>query len=300
MKTKLSIFILVSALTFFCGQEVLAQDQGSNAARSFGLLDQVVKVQEIPKSSFVLQEAGLGVVHRYDATSVEAGLIESDDLYTDLHFGSVVTIPSLTKATNSHYVFLLHANGSFFATPVNKWTQDQVTQSKKLPQELRQGMQEELLVLHEGEIEQNDLAIELEGLRARASKTIDVKNLVTLSSDIQYLSILNAEKRISYQFLKKAVEKGADIPDPQESNQLRIELAHQLKSTAEATAMADRLAQQKQKAALANVRQQVALIREMKRYKLKALAQEVLRLRVRRKDLEEKLYGQALSEQDEF
>ena len=138
-------------------------------------------------------------------------------------------------------------------------------------------------------LELSALDRELQELRERASKLIDVDALVAAKMELEILRHQLEEKRNVVNRLLSVVEIARELPETPELYSLQRELQTQLKDAAKVSALADRLNTRRRQAAVASFKSKVALVRKMREYEPEALAKRVLELRNRRAKLERQL-----------
>lgn len=292
------VFCLMIAAAALAGDLAVARsdDAGSpDAASGTGrsAVDQFVSVPFEPQSVYLLLEKRLGSLEEYPARYLRRETFtKSGAAPGELYIGAQVPYAGASREPEDvRYTFFMRgAEMSFAATPIRTWTQEAFTSNMATTDALR-----EECVRTEHEIAQRraESAVfegELKGLRDQASKIAGIDEIIDLKMELARLKGFGDQKAAEKERLKAllAEGRGQQAEDPK-IDVLRQELSANLRDTARMTAMADRLKSRRREAARTTVEKKLSLVREMSRYNPETLAQEVLKLRAKRKDLEAKL-----------
>lgn len=282
------LLAIVLLSPIICVEFASSQELG----KSFGVIDQVTTAGFLPVSLFILEESPGGSIRQFRADFVP---YESDkqDSATSLRLlvGAVVPIPQGSSANSviRHTFFLASKDSSFAATEVKKWTIGELIQnsvSEKVLQEQTRNEQQTARGLRN---ESLLLTQKLAKLREDAVGIVDLDEIV--SARIQKRALEQEIQKNSHEVerLDHLVEYGRELEDPDWIDDYRQQLTIHLQEAAKVTAVADRLDQRRREAAVQRFLQKVSLVEGMGNADPRALAQEVLQLRRKRRELENRL-----------
>ena len=125
--------------------------------------------------------------------------------------------------------------------------------------------------------------------REAASKIAGVDDLIDLKTELASLKGFDDRKAAELDRLREMVKRGRFSPEPESADQLRMQLSQQLRDAARVTADADRMGMSQRESATANYRRKIELVKQAEGVNAEELAQDVLVLRKRRRELEARL-----------
>lgn len=297
MKVKHLLYCVL--LLFACN--VNAQDIVEEKADDIGIISELVEVSFIPARATLLVVNQDEKIEKYRAefVSVES-LAESQRIYV----GGRISINRKELIDNALLVtFIFEGNNSeMAATPVKSWKIDSIKRNSKSIEQLSEGSEiiKEKIVAAQAQMAQLDRRSK--DLRDIVSQIAGVEEIVKLKSELEAIEARVIDLKVDKKRLQSLTATAKRRPEVDDIDILRRELNVHLTEAAKATALADRLTKRKQKAALQDIQEKMAAIKETAHEDPKALARLALELRAERKKLEihlgEKNVGSA--EQDEF
>ncbi len=259
---------------------------------SRGAIDQLVSIGFEPIDVFLLKEAGVGKVKKYPAAFVSAAKHTGEDARAEgLLVGTQLPMQDLDQRAPKPYFsfFLLGKDGMFAATPVRNWSRAKIIENAKSEQVLKVEIEEMRRERIQVGSETERIESDLRALRDRASRVAGIDELISLKTEVSRLKSFGEENTADRKQLKHLLNLAQMRKEPEGIDERRFALSQDLREVALLTADADRLSRQRQSAAEATVQDKLALLRETASSDPTALAQEVVRLRTRRKELERRL-----------
>lgn len=256
-----------------------------------GIIDQVVTLAFEPYSMLVLQETAPGVVEQYRAAAVQLDRSRDDDSSgRRFIIGAPVPLSAASRAARRNFTFFLAGrDSSFAATEVKTWDAPTLRENSPTAAEMQQQIQDLHAELKVYRVKALSLEERLNQLRSEASAIANINAIIELKSRIAALQASESEKEEQSRRLQVLIERGRALLDLEEVDALRHELSLHLKEAAKVTAAADRLNRRKNEAAMQSFMQKLNIVKEMERTDAKELAQEVLELRRKRREYENRL-----------
>lgn len=272
--------------------EVLsAQTEGGQ----YGILDQAIAPEFAPQGGFVLYSPVVGVVREQLAAVIPNGGGEGERQFLA---GAAVPLTGLSEDLSFTF-FLRGESGEFLASAVRTWSENTVKKNTSPLERLSSDARQMAEGVAASERELLEVDSSLKALRERASAVAGVDEIVDLKMELARLKGFGDARDQEQQRLRELIERGRTTPDPTDVDERRQELSRHLQDAARVTATAARLSARRKEAAKTTIEQKIALIKEMSGQNPEALAQELLRLRERRKALEAQLQPQS-APSDEF
>ncbi len=252
-------------------------------------IDQIVNTSFEPTSAFILENSRK--LRKFPALFMR--LSEPGQFLLAAQVGEGIAPGETTTFT----FFLKGVDGAFAATPVKSWssvaldtnsssTDTLASEADKLEAQLK-GKRQQVAGMDR----------ELRTLRAEASKIAGVDEIIDIKMDLARVKGFGEQGAAEQERLRRLIELGRAVKDPPEVSRLRGDLTLQLRDSAQKTALASRLTARKRAAGKATLEQRLQLVKEMSSYDPKALAQQVLKLRERRRALEERLSARSGEEE---
>lgn len=237
-----------------------------------GLFEQRVRVSFQPTGSFLLLSTEPGSVRSFDSAIVEGS-------------GEYLVGAPLKELGALATFFIRGKDALFAATPV-----------RRVSEVDRRSREDIATSVQELERERLDIErvigfseIKLRELRLRAMQIAGVDELIKLQTELNRLQTADKNRQAEEDRLKQLVKIARSQKDPEGIDLLRQSLSENLRDTAQATALAERLKSRKKRSALESFQEKMALIKEMSQYSREELAREILTLRARRRELERAL-----------
>ena len=137
--------------------------------------------------------------------------------------------------------------------------------------------------------EHEALQADLSDLRRQASQISEINDIVNLKMRLNSLQSAFAAKERQAERLRRLIDRGRQIEDPEGIDDRRLELSAALTEAAKVTAIADRLAKRQQDAARQTFLRKISVVQELDESNPEDLAREVLQLRKQRRELENRL-----------
>jgi hypothetical protein len=257
-------------------------------APNFGIVDQLVSVAFPPKKAFVLVAPEGGALVQMPASVVRPTGHLAEELGTNRVLAGGV-VPRDRSTGEVRFTFFLKGDeGRFAATPVRVWTRESLNRNIVDFERLASETARFERLWSERSKELEDAEAELEILRKRASEIASVEEIIDLKLELARLKGFGSSKAEEEGRLKELIERASRASSPPDIDERRGELSVHLQDAARASALQARLSRRKQAAARSSLAQKLALIKQMSSYDPQSLAQEVLKLRARRKSLERK------------
>lgn len=283
-------------------EQATVDASGVKTAGDTSFIYQTVAVPFRPLQVFLLVEASPGRVLQFSGQSV-ARYPEEEDKADRMLVAAELPLEILSKKSDAFYhtFFLVGENTQFAATPVRKWKKELFLAEESNPKAYDKKLEMLSKELKDQKDAEAALEKEFSMLREDASKIAGVSEIIDLKTRLTSLKGFEKDQTAEALRLKTLVEHGHDLKDPSGINAHYQELSVQLEEMAKATAMADRLNVRRREAARSTLKTKLDLIKRYKTIDTEALAQEVLRLRARRRSLERRAQQQSgVSESDEF
>lgn len=256
------------------------------------IISQTIGVPFKPVSAFALVESRVGEIKQYKAIAIPKPL--STNLQGNQTYLAASPIPahSLNDTANNSLrfaFFLASVNGEFAAGEVTELSYDQLKAESISIDELNQAILKYEKELPDLRTDNADLEAQLMELRDKASKIANVDDIIDLKVELENLKGFDEKKIVELDRLRALINLGRTSAEPTEADKIRTNLISQLTESAKITAFADRIANRKRDSALANYRRKVNLVKTAEGVDAETLAQEVLALRKRRRELESRL-----------
>ena len=295
MQRLLSSCSEISCKAFFCAAAMLCAAitpltvHADTLGKDFGLIDQIVSVGFEPVTLFVLQQTAEGEIRQYRAAALPlpaSGNIPSSEHELLLAAPVLITEKNLRDPSFHFTFFMASKDAAFAATVVKKWTLEELRQNSLQPSQMREEIEQLDQRLKILRVEVLNLDEKLADLRSRASQIAPIDEIIDLQMNLEGIDRTKKKKDEEILRIHELVESGRKLQDPENVDTLRQELALHLAEAAKVTALADRLDRRRQDAALQTFMNKVNLVKEMQSANPEALAQEVLRLRKKRRELE--------------
>ena len=283
-------FLLASFLLVFAPQAVFGEAP---------VIYQTISLGFSPQKSFLLVGGRSGDVQQFPAEFVRTAR-RAREQGEDIQLLVGARVPERLTEIGEQQIFftffLLGEESTFAATPVRGWNGDDLQERAATEEQIRGAMKEleKKIALKREQVSELDRS--LETMRDRASSIAGVDDIIDLKMKITRLEGYGQENNAEVERLRKLVERGREQAEPEDIYQRLQELSFHLKEAAQATAMADRLNARRQTAAKLRLRQDLALIREMREQDVTELAQEALKMRSRRRELERDLNVEIVEE----
>ena len=261
-----------------------ADEMAPAFAKGAGIVDQIISVSFEPQVYFILREAGPGVVKQYKAAALE--LHDAEPGSRKFIVGSY--IPSGTD--DFHFSFFLAAeNSAFAASEIKRWNEDDLRKNTTSTTVLEQRIAELEDKIKIKRVEAADLEEQLTGVRARASELAGVDKIIKLKTKLHNLEQTAGHDKSETERLKELTDNGRELEDPEDIDQYRKELSANLEEAAKVTAVAERLNQRKKESAKSSFMKKVELVKQMDTSDPDDLAREILQLRRKRREFENRL-----------
>ena len=270
-------------------QPLLKED---NYGTTVGVTEQIISLTFSPSTVFLLQETDLGTVRQHQALAVEFQTQpQSANETRRILAGTFVPIHSKElRDDSSHFTFFIAGEkSSFAATEIRLWTKEDLKENSLSPEAIQRAVFAIEKKLKKERILTAETRENLTLLRNRAAQIAQVDEIISLKIKAEALQRENESQAIEIARLKNLIDIGRNLEEPEEANEYQKELALHLKEAAQVTAVADRLNRRKREAALQNFTTKVNLVKEMDSVQPEALAQEILRLRKKRRELENRM-----------
>lgn len=259
---------------------------------SVGIIDQIISLSFEPQIHFVLKEIAPGVVKQYKASAVEMreDNVEAGAAKKLLVGANVPLGQTSRKANGFHFTFFLAGqDATFAASEIKRWSEAELRQNSTPLPILEERISEVENKLKLSRVEALALEEKLTALRRRASEIAEADKIIALKIEAN-----DAKQSIDHDALETArlrslIDQARDLEDPDGIDSYRQELALNLEEAAKVTAVADRLNQRKKESALRNFLKKIELVKEMDASNPSELAQQVLQLRKKRRELENRL-----------
>lgn len=271
-----------------------AETAAQNAQGKAYLLQQAVSLPASPESALVIVEVGPGTVSQFPAGFVELPTnVQNLATRKQRLLGAAVPINSLpSHQTPVQFTFFaVTKDASVSATPVKKWTSQELGANSRPTAQLKQESQQLQLDIESLRKEQTEITEQLNRQKEKASSLAGIDEIVNLKMRYAFLTSHQDEQNRTVEQLRKTIERARDQLPPADVDRRRQELSISLKETARRTAIARRLTARKQESAVAGFQKKLELIKQYEGVDAEALAREVLTLRIQRKQLQEKLRG---------
>ncbi len=262
-----------------------------------GIVDSLVELDQSPDRVSLLVEKGVGVVTEYDAWFIDYDqaviLPKSERMKFTSRFatGAAIDLPTTRKTLNYSFV-LSDEELPLAATPVINSSIEAISDNTQLLGDLQLEVVDANKELLEqvSLIEQREL--ELETLRNKVSKISEVEGIVDLRMQLSELESFNIDdsKILSEQErLSQLISHARTLENPPGLTTLRKDLGEQLKEAAKVSSIAERLDSRKRKAAINRLKYKISLVRSARGVDISALSRQVITLRRKRKEVENKL-----------
>ena len=265
----------------------------ADSAGNWGIIEQTISVPFRPVSVFALIANKKGKVEQYHAVAVPmtpgATEVEVGQMVT---VGSVVPVPAgIDKDEVFHYTFFLASlNGEFAATEIKSWSWKELqanSQDADVLEHQRDQLEKEIPPQRDANAK---LELRVNQLRDQASKIAGVDDILDLKSELASLQGVDGKKKVTeFQRINELVKAGRATPEPLGADDMRQNLASQLRQVSITTAEVDRLGTSRHDSAVSEYRRKLAMAKEADSADPQALAQEILALRKQRKELEGRL-----------
>lgn len=260
--------------------------------KEVGIVEQIVTTTFKPLTVFVLKETNLGEVKQFHAEAVR--FTQQKDQQNDAEeiiVGAPVSVQdSALRESTFHFTFFIAGEDSAFAaTEIKKWSEEDLKNSSVSLAQLSLGISELDEELKKKRVQSIDSQGKLAELRNKAYEIAQVNDIIKLKLELEHLGREKDRLATEAERLKALIEIGREQEDPQGVDEYRQQLALHLKEAAQVTALADRLNRRKREAALQNFKTKLKLVKEMDATNPQTLAQEILRLRKKRRELENRL-----------
>lgn len=254
-----------------------------------GILQQAIVVPFEPVSIYALQEVGPGTVKQYRAVSYTPG-----DAKAPPGSNVALTVGAPVRrgadANDSgvfHFTFFVTGlEGQFAATEMKAWTWKKLVENTLPFSVMEREIEIDQRSVAALEQSSNDVEAKLAQLREQASKIAEVDELIDLKMELSNTKGFDEKKLDEITRLRRLAELGRTIGDVSAVDEMRVQLSTQLAEAAKTTALSDRLNRSKRDAAAASYRRKLEIIRRNEGIDQQELAQEILQLRRRRKELE--------------
>ena len=190
--------------------------------------------------------------------------------------------------------------GKFSGFPVHTVSNDDCLRKTVGISALRE--QSETIEQQVKDLEQNSLILDqrLKELRDKVSVLVGADKIIQVRSEVAANKGRVSDLTIDKQRLERLISQSKTMPEMEDVDILRRELSVHLQEAAKATATADRLNKRKKEAAMHEIQNNVALIKETNQDNPQDLARMALELRAERKRLEMRLGSSASESQNEF
>jgi len=281
-------FAVYSALLIIAA---LGQNASADPA-SFGVIEQTISVPFRAVSVYALVETTVGQIRQYRAKAVPAAIGAKEiEAGQAVLVGAVIPIPpnAAPDAVFHFSFFATGVNGDFAATDIQSLTWKALETSGYQIETLK----EETARLENSLPAQREENLKLENqlsqLRDQAAKIAGVDDLIDLKSELDSLKGSDEKKSVEVDRIKLLAKLGFEAADPKNSDALLMDLGGQLRLAAKVTAEADKVGTNRKGSVEAEYRRKLDLVRRMEGVDPQSLAQQVLNLRKRRKDLEARL-----------
>lgn len=294
MLFSLALFMSALSLNYFLHPACALGQDGDELSSdgAYSLVDNVVTIDITPAKVIVLQEPQLGLVQQYDGEFSYFSQSESKEMSSHQLLASARVLWNFGhdyKAPQK-FVFLFYdSKGHFAATPVASWSYEQAKEHALT----EKGVKEEISILQQDiELAQNEVAsldVQLEELRERAASIAEVDKIVDLKVELAQLTSPEEEEEMEFDRLSSLVERGYQFKCSNDVDVLRAELNNHLVEMSKATALADRLSHRKGQSAVERVKQKLRLIRDTKDIDANELARQVLDMRTKRREYEQRM-----------
>jgi len=261
-----------------CGS---AQVSAETAEEELFLVDQRVRSSFQPWTTFLFSTAAEGSVKNTAAVVLPAERNPGEYLTAT----ALKPVPS--KGDFYSTFFLKGRDAAFAATPVRTLKAEADRSPPRKDFEARALEVETLFQELSKSVAQKESQLKV--LRDKAMKLAGVDEIVRLQMEHNRLQA-SGDRRVSEQTrLRELINLGRKLPDPEGIDLLRQKLSGELRDTAQATALADRLKVRKKQAAKETLQEKLNLVKEMSKYNREEIAREILALRARRKELEKRI-----------
>ncbi len=264
------------------------QDDGISSAslsKALAIADELVNVDFEPKRALILEEADSGRVAQYPAVAVP--LSGNKSRGSELIVGAAVLI---SHSDTIHYSFFLAGkDGQFAATEVRQLTLAKLKENSVTIAALSAATESLRDELNVKKVQLISFDEKLAELRGKASQLANIDEIIDLRMKVQDLKQAEEKNSAETERLQALLEKGKQQKDSAEIDTARREIAVHLQEAAKVTALADRLEEGRKDSASQTFAQKLALVKEMDEIDPKELASQVLQVRKRRRELENRL-----------
>lgn len=260
-----------------------------------GLIDDILRLDFEPQIMYALYEDRPGhfVQYRAAASRIDDSSAESDEssLLGSFVLGAPIHLsPEENKAGKFKFILIASGdNGALSYSPVQSWDHARLRENSKGLVALDLEVANAKTELEQLEQEQARANKRINKLMAEASSIAGVDAIVELQMQYDSLVGVEEEKDTEVERIDRLIDNARELPDPDNINTLRSNLAQNLQAAAKVTALADRLDRRSRDAAVLKFKKKLQLVEEMKTADTKALAKEVLELRKKRRELENRL-----------
>lgn len=263
--------------------------------RFIGIIDDTLVLDFEPTMLFALYQDKAGRLTQYRAAaslistpSVEA---EKSSLFRSFVVGAPLHF-SPEKESSSPFRFIFVARGenkNLAHSPIQTWDAGRLRENSKGATALEMQIANAKTELAALEAEKEEVKKTVATLKSEASSIAGVDAIVELQMQYDSLIGVEEEKDTEVERITRLINHARELPEPANVDSLRSNLAQNLQAAAKVTALADRLERRSKDAAVQKFKKKVKLVREMENADTRALAQEVLELRKRRRELENRL-----------
>jgi len=269
-----------------------APDNLAHIVGNYGIIEQAISVPFKPVSVYALVEApGKGVKQYHAAvvpTAIGATSVEAGQTVT---VGALIPFPTGVSADGLfHFTFFLASlGGDFAATEVRSWTWKTLKGNSLALTALESEIDRLEDQIQPSREENMQLEARLTQLKESASKIAGVDALIDLQSELDSLKGFDEKKASEVERLRSLAYEAELEPDPPGMDDMLMNLNDQLRRAARITADADRLGTSRKESVEANFQRKLDLVRDTENANAQELAQEALRLRKQRQELEARL-----------
>lgn len=273
------------ALFAICTLVSLAHAQDSPVIPTgHGVIDQLMNLKQAPHDSYILSEDSLGEITQYPTQVEFLGNSEEQSIFI---LGSLVPNP---ERSSFHFsIFTKDLNENAHATRVSEWSSARLLANTPDELELRKLIDDTESRIKQEIGERDIVESKLDPLQTEISQVGMVKEITDMKLQLSAMDDFMADYETLKAELDTRLNRGRSLVDPKDIDEKRKTISEHLREAAQITSVADRLNRRREDAALQNFKRKLTAVKEMKNVNMQDLAQEVLRLRRKRRELESAL-----------
>jgi sulfur relay (sulfurtransferase) DsrC/TusE family protein len=270
----------------------------TEARAEFGIIDHEIESSTPPSISFIVLESSLGEVRQYSAASSE---IENDPNNLQRRFSLGGIIPIAPDKTKLNYCFFwADSQSNFNSSEIASLTTNELKDSLKSTEKLENELAELKNTIQEKRLNLVTLKDEFQALFNTSPNSLLIKEIQKLKQEKKLVSNEIERLKNYTENLERLLEKGRAGEESPNIETLHKNLSSHLKEAAQVTAVAERLSARRKQSAKIALEQKIKAVKEMQNEDPRLLAKEIIALRKKRNELENKLGTKRIETSDEF